>query len=188
VRGSAFLIVLGLALSGCFGDWVTANQRPRREASGPAPAPAPVVLEVPADACLRYQAATRDLCHDLLTGTAGAVRCYTEVLKISGKPAISDEPREEGHASPRARSCASELAQLEKRRGPTRTVTLGPQCQAWAVMLEDACLRPLEREPAVMPVECGGWLMAFESALEGRGRGEESCERMRESAALHTRG
>lgn len=169
--------------SGCFGDWVRAKKYPKREDLPPVK-PAPKEDQGPARPCVAYRAQIAELCGGLLAGKLEKAHCYTEVLKLSAKPAIDDEFKDpKDGLTKRQRSCRGDYFALQRQREdaePRQAAELGPACKAWAMQLHTRCIAPLSDVDALLPTECGSWLMTMQTMVRGRAeKREEGCARGR---------
>ncbi len=172
------LTVLGGG-SGCFGDWVRARKYPKREDLPPVK-PAPKEDQGPEQPCLAYRAQIAEICTGLLEGRLERSHCYTEVLKLSAKPAIDDEFKDPDNGlTQRQRSCRGDYFALQRAREddePRKSAELGPDCTAWASELKTRCVVPLADVDALLPTECGSWLMTMQTLVRGRAeRREQGC-------------
>jgi hypothetical protein len=170
-----------LLVAGCFGDWVRAKPYPRREDLPPVK-PAPKEDRGPDRPCVAYRAQIAEVCEGLLQGRIERVHCYTEVLKLSAKPAIDNEFADPSDGlTQRQRSCRGDWLGLTQRRAdsePRPAVDLGPQCLAWAQQLRRRCITPLAEVDVALPTECGTWMMTMQTAVRGRAdKREDACAR-----------
>ena len=179
--GPLLTVALLGAGSGCFGDWVRAKKYPNREELPPVK-PAPQEDRGPERPCVAYRAQIAEICGGLLEGKLERSHCYTEVLKLSAKPAIDDEfadPKD--GLTQRQRSCRGDYLALARAREddePRDAAELGPDCKAWAAELKTRCVVPLADVDALLPTECGSWLMTMQTLVRGRPeRREQGCVR-----------
>lgn len=152
-------LLLWLATSGCFGDWVSARPRPGPNEDGAASHE--VDLGVPADACKTYVAAVAERCGAVLDGQLG--HCHRELLRV-----MTLWPAGDASLDPRSRegACTQQLRALPEAPREAPGAELGPECRAWAEALRERCVAPLSSIPPDLR-GCGADLLAFESTLGG---------------------
>lgn len=148
--GARVAVLLWLATSGCFGDWVSARPRPGPDQD--VAASPKVDLGVPAEACKIYVAAVAERCDAVLAGHLG--HCHRELVRVMALGPSREE------------QCAQHLRALPEAPRRAQGVELGPQCRAWAQALRERCVAPLSAIPPDLR-GCGPDLLAFESTLGG---------------------
>jgi hypothetical protein len=117
-----------------------------------------------------YRAQIAEVCGALLVGEVETATCYTEVLKLSAKPAIDGEAVDADGFTARQRSCRGDLRALDAKRAddePRKLAELGPGCNALAQRLRSRCVTPLGDVDVQLPVPCGSWLMNFQTIVRG---------------------
>ena len=155
--------------AGCFGDWVRARNRPRREA--PVAASGSTGEAAPAEPCSAYLAAVAEHCDEILDGHPHARGCHGEVVRVMGLFREGEQPRahrpDRAPGETRDQACARFLRAMPEERGaPPAPVELGPSCAAWAKEIRERCVAPLAGMPPALD-ECGPDLAAFEGVLGG---------------------
>lgn len=189
---AAAAIAVAIAVGGCFGDWVSAVPRPRREAPAADPEPAASAEpEPPAEPCAAYLAEVARRCDAVFDGHLGPARCHAQIIRVMNVFHPDRAPEEPGsRASDRDRTCTRYLRALPAATPSTREpAALGPSCRAWAEQLRERCVAPLSTMPPRLE-RCGASLLAFESMLGGIVFGRPSayeprCEREVQRSGPH---
>ncbi|MCA9650911.1 MAG: hypothetical protein H6712_10305 [Myxococcales bacterium] len=156
-----------LVTTGCFGDWVSARPRARRDEP---PVAERVESPTPADPCRAYLHAVAEHCEGILDGHPHERACHPEVVRVmalfhDGEEPLDHQPRATGES--RDQTCARYLRTMpEPHEEGARAVELGPRCRAWALEIRERCVAPLATLPPALEA-CGSDLLAFESALGG---------------------
>lgn len=158
-------------VAGCFGDWVRARARPRREAPSSSTAADSTGEAAPADPCAAYLDAVASHCDEVLEGRPHSHGCHGEIVRVMALYQEGDEP---GYHQPhpiapgpeRDRACTQHLRALPRPDPPPDALELGPRCQAWARSIRERCVAPLASTPPDLGA-CDSDLLAFESIMGG---------------------
>lgn len=176
---STWALAVGVALGSgaCFGDWVNAVPRPRRD--GPTPTPQVAARPdppPPTEPCAAYLAEVARRCDAVFDGQLGSARCHPQIIRV--KDVFHPDRRATGHRGaprPPPEACTQYLQALPAAAPSTRApADLGPSCRAWAERLRERCVDPLSTIPPKLE-GCGPGLLAFEGMLGGITFGQPSA-------------
>ncbi len=166
---------LGLAcaaslLGGCYGDWVSARTRPRRDGT-PKIDRQTEAAPVPTDPCGAYLATVSQHCNRVLDGRPNKRRCSAELSRVMSTYGESRAAPTHGRAvaQPLEARCTQDLRELPAVHDDgldADPVEIGPHCRRWAEALRERCVTPLSTPPPDLS-GCGSEMTTFEGLLEG---------------------
>lgn len=176
--GAILGLAASLSASACFGEWVSARSRTKRDGP-PAPAAGSEGEAPPAQPCSAYLGAVARHCGEILEGRPHDHGCHPEIVRVMTLYRSGDQPLDHRQQTPapedRDRTCASYLRAMPERRDePPPRAELGPQCAAWGERLRERCVDPLGTIPPKLD-GCSSDLLAFEGTLRSIafGRGQD---------------
>ncbi|MEX1362125.1 MAG: hypothetical protein AB1Z98_03315 [Nannocystaceae bacterium] len=194
VAALALLVTTAAGIGGCFGDWVSARTRPRRDQPAPA-AEAEASQPAPAEPCPAYLAAVAEHCGQVLDGRLLPQGCHPHVVRVMALYREGDTPSyHQRRAAPQTDAARDEVCAQQLRAMPeppdaaATPAELGPQCRAWAEAIRERCIVPLSSARPRLD-DCGPDLLAFEGALGGITFGRpDDYEPVCRDALAHLRG